>query len=94
MAIGRIPERRPTCRDYLGCEPFWNWSCVCASTVPLSSTYMTRRQALSLICSRLVRGDSESQQVMECLAGLVAGRTWAHFWKKTQILLWPSEATT
>ena len=31
---------------------------------------------------RLVRGDSESQQVMECLAGLVARRTWAHFWKK------------
>ena len=34
---------------------------------------------------RLVRGDSESQQVMECLAGLVALRTWAHFCKKRKI---------
>ena len=36
---------------------------------------------------RLVRGDSESQQVMECLAGLVALRTWAHFWNKRKISL-------
>ena len=55
----------------------------CASTVPLSDTPSSFESDLL----RLVRGDSESQQVMECLAGLVALRTWAHFWKKRKISL-------